>query len=131
MFIAKLRSSDKHWTIMFIAKKIFRANIEENVFFCDIRISGNWDSVFYMLVASDAAALLLLTRIFIRLDWICFDILIGFCTFTFTFYTYTFTFVLWDLHSIVISLLQCTLHHCYHQGGAPGDRKVTTSRSRK
>jgi len=28
--------------------------------------SGNWDSVFYMLVASDAAALLLLTRIFIR-----------------------------------------------------------------
>merc|ERR1711990_1225687 len=28
--------------------------------------SGNWDSVFYMLVASDAAALLLLTRIFTR-----------------------------------------------------------------
>ena len=40
--------------------------------------SGNWDSVFYMLVASDAAALLLLTRIFIRstlilimLGWPC------------------------------------------------------------
>ena len=43
---------------MFIAKKIFRANIEEIVFFANIRISGNWDSVFYMLVASDAAALL-------------------------------------------------------------------------
>ena len=34
-----------------------------------ICVPGNWDSVFYMLVASDAAALLLLTRIFTRWDF--------------------------------------------------------------